>query len=365
VGISDVAHAVSSAKPVVVVGLGSTGSALAARLAKLGTPVVALEQYGRAVQGRVYDVAPSTLDMFAHWGIADELGVRAGTASRASTDMGALLHGIDGTDPRAWLHVSKDAIDEGLRAVARDNGAELLTGTTFERVEHTADGVRVFASGLDQPIEGSMLVFADGGRDASREALGYGTTTFPERARYIGGWFDQVGLVDAAKASRMGVDGFAFRVPDERSALAWARVPDGFGELADAPAKSLRGDDALGRAATSFIEERAPAFGASGRARDLAVADVQLRLVDGVVDQHGSIGLGDLVAGVPFDRSQGFNAGVLEAERAAQHVQAVLAGGDRAALGASYQSDVLEGARRLVDQARASLGESNTLASVA
>lgn len=353
----DLARGAASARPVVVVGLGSTGSALAARLSKLGTKVVALEQYGRAVQGRVYDVAPSTLDMFARWGIADELGAAGGRAARATTDVGALLRGIDGTDPRPWLHLRKDVVDEGLRGVARRHGAELLTGTTFERAEFTADGVRVFASGLDQPIEGSMLVFADGGREASRRALGYGTTEFPERARYVGGWFDAAGAADDLARRRAGTapaGGFSFRVAGEPTTLAWARVPEAAGELASSPARALRETPELGAAARRFIEERAPRLGGVGPVHgEPAVADVRLRLADGVVDAHGSIGLGDLVAGVPFDRSQGFNAGVLQAERAAEHVRAVLApGADRASVAASYQDDILDGARRLVDASR-------------
>ena len=185
--------------PVVIVGLGPVGAALALGLARAAVPVVVVER----------DRAPHTLPRAAHLD-DDALRVLAGLGAGIAEAVVADGRAIDGfrlvgARGRTLLHARKrvtvetgwpaatlvhqPTVERALRtAIAAAAGVEIRAGHSVDGVDASPGGAVVRGHSDDGPfaIPARFVVGCDGARSRVREAMG---------ARLVGGRFEEPWLV--------------------------------------------------------------------------------------------------------------------------------------------------------------------------
>ncbi|MGK5532451.1 FAD-dependent oxidoreductase [Streptomyces sp. URMC 129] len=167
---------------VVVIGGGPSGLAVAAELALAGVSVVVLERRPATVHSsRAGTVLPRVLELLDARGVAERF-----TAAHRELHGGdeAPAHIWGGMRPVRWSHLDsrfgglylpQGTTERLLLEWAGEQGAEVRHGTTADRIEQGADGVRVSyrtAEGATGALTAGYLVGADGARSTVRAQVG-------------------------------------------------------------------------------------------------------------------------------------------------------------------------------------------------
>jgi 3-(3-hydroxy-phenyl)propionate hydroxylase len=153
--------------PVIVVGAGPVGLALALALARASVPVTLLDAGdGRVVEraARTCLLRPETVAL-----LPAVPGIRwRGWQTRRRRQ---LLDHVGLKDDVAPLHVTQHVLEKALRgALAAEDGVRLVTGARLEALEQDTSGVTAHAAG--ERWRGSHLVGCDGARSTVRKLLG-------------------------------------------------------------------------------------------------------------------------------------------------------------------------------------------------
>ncbi|MEU8519329.1 FAD-dependent monooxygenase [Streptomyces sp. NPDC048577] len=178
--------------PVIIVGAGPVGLALALALAAQGVPSVVLDEGSGKEEPRPARSVVLREDMAA-WAerlgcatLRDE-GVRwVGWRSlrrkqqTRRLELSQVPHGDDETSPSAPLHIPQHALARGLRAAIAGQGlVQLVTEARLDTIEQDADGITAHTRGPGATWwRGSHLVGCDGARSTVRKLLG---VRFPGR----------------------------------------------------------------------------------------------------------------------------------------------------------------------------------------
>jgi len=181
-------------EPVIIVGAGPAGLAVALSLALKDVPVIVLESEPRLPRDlRAGSFHPPTVEMMGPLGIAEEflaLGIRVPRWQIRDRreivvewDLGLIA---DATPYPFRLHVEQYKLTPLLlRRLTAVGGAEVRFGHAFLDATQDADGVtaRIETPGGITSLRGRYLVGADGGRSAVRHTMGvdFEGFTWPER----------------------------------------------------------------------------------------------------------------------------------------------------------------------------------------
>jgi 2-polyprenyl-6-methoxyphenol hydroxylase-like FAD-dependent oxidoreductase len=166
---------------VVVVGGGPSGLTVAAELALAGVDVIVIERRTSLVQSRAGTVLPRVLELLDSRGLAHKFIERA---RQIRPNPLFTSHIWAGMQPVHWHHlgsrfgfrlimpqnVTEDLLLEHARAV----GVNIRHGASMTAITQDADGVSIDGEDADGAftIEARYAVGADGGRSATRNALG-------------------------------------------------------------------------------------------------------------------------------------------------------------------------------------------------
>ena len=334
----------SSRPPLVIVGAGPAGAALALLFASRGIGVTLIERqrdFEREFRGEV--MMPSGLAVLDALGVdvekagiphrrPNELEIYVERRRVAHFDSGAAIFG--GRPP---LFVSQPALLEHLVALA--NGYphfRFLRGAAVRDLLHEngrITGVRVEAPEGEQRLYAALVVGADGRASIVRRRGGF---TAKERGTPMDVvWTKLPGLAGWGEVARGYVGGghllIVFPAPDGLLQLAWVILKGGFGEL-----KS--------RGVGDWVREMANHASADLAAHLRANAEHALRpfLLSAVTDRvtgwarAGALLIGDAAHTMSPVGGQGLNVALRDAVVAANHLVPVLrAGGDSAAIDAA------------------------------
>src|SRR6187397_1984422 len=155
--------------PVLIVGGGPVGLALAGELGWRGVPCTLIEKTDGAIEQPKMDlVGIRTMEFCRRWGILD--WVRDAPCPPES--------------PQKREHVPQDMFDPILRRFAERSGlATLRYNCELVSLSETPDGVRAqvrdTASGETENIDADYMVGTDGGASTVREQLGIGMSGTP------------------------------------------------------------------------------------------------------------------------------------------------------------------------------------------
>ena len=334
----------AEAPPVVVIGAGPAGAALAWLLADRGIPVTLVERqrdFAREFRGEV--LMPSGVDALEQMGLGGVLRAAPAWQPRhlAVYLNGAPLAELALDDPalfagRPPLAVSQPDLLEGIvGAAARRPGFRLLRGATARELLHEAGrcvGVRVHGEGAPEDLRAALVVGADGRASIARRRGGF-------RAVQTAPPMDVVWFKLPALAGFDGVRGYAgrghlliaYRTFGDQIQIGWTILKGSFGELRR-------------RGVGQWVEEMAahvtPDLAAHLRAHADAIRHPFL--LDVVADRvtrwsaPGLLLLGDAAHTLSPVGAQGLNLALRDAIVAANHlVPALRGGGAPAALDAA------------------------------
>jgi 2-polyprenyl-6-methoxyphenol hydroxylase-like FAD-dependent oxidoreductase len=331
--------------PVVIVGAGPAGAALALILASRGQAVTLVERqrdFEREFRGEL--MMPSGLE------VLDALGVdlaKAGVKFRAPSEVEIFVEGrrLVRLDPgagvlagRTPLLVSQPALLEHLVSLASGyTGFRFLRGAAARELLHEngrVAGVRVETADGDERLAAALVVGADGRASCVRRRGGF-------EARDLGAPMDVVwtklpwpaGWTEASARGYIGGGHLliAFPAPDGLLQVAWVILKGGFGELRS-------------RGVEDWVRELARHVSGDLAAHFRANADRVQRpfLLDAVTDRvvgwarPGALVIGDAAHTMSPVGGQGLNVALRDAVVAANHLVPVLrAGADGAALDAA------------------------------
>lgn len=183
---------------VAIVGAGPVGLSLALALARRGVGVDVFEMLDDlSPEARASTFHPSTLEMFAEWGVADDLiaaGFRVETLQYWERETGSLIAQFD---YRAIAHetaypfrlqcpqsVLTRLLRPKLEALAN---VRLHMGHTFTHFDQDGDGVTVHCTTASGPAayRAGWLCAADGSRSAVRAQLGLGFAGMTYEDRFL------------------------------------------------------------------------------------------------------------------------------------------------------------------------------------
>ena len=243
---------VSPETPVLIVGAGPAGLALAIELGRHGVGSLVVERHpGTSIFPKASGISTRTMELFRGWGIEDavrehSLDARPLMSVRPvmAQDIGVAVPLGFPTDEQA-LAVSptrpaispQDHIEPVLLDYARSlSGVDVRFDTTLVGFEQDEAGVRAtvhnMQTGAESVICARYLIGADGTRSAVREALGIGTTGADGLGDYLSILF-RANLWDRLPGDRFGlyrlegpVPGvFVPAGPDDRWVFGVQQVP--------------------------------------------------------------------------------------------------------------------------------------------
>ncbi len=343
--------------PVVIVGAGPAGAALALILASRGQAVTLVERqrdFEREFRGEL--MMPSGLE------VLDALGVdlaKAGVPFRAPSEVEIFVEGrrLVRLDPgagvlagRTPLLVSQPALLEHLVSLASGYaGFRFLRGAAARELLHEngrVAGVRVETADGDERLAAALVIGADGRASVVRRRGGF-------EAKNLGAPMDVVwtklpwpaGWTEASARGYIGGGHLliAFPAPDGLLQVAWVILKGGFGELRS-------------RGVEDWVRELARHVSGDLAAHFRANADRVQRpfLLDAVTDRvvgwarPGALVIGDAAHTMSPVGGQGLNVALRDAVVAANHLVPVLrAGADGAALDAAAAAIEPERAREI------------------
>ena len=170
--------------PILVVGAGPTGLALAAQLASFGVPFRIVDRsLDRAHESRAVAVQARTLELLQPYQLADALVARGNASARLQihVDGGRTAElrlgdfGADDTRFPFILFVSQAETEALLGEHLATRGVTIERGTDLVQLEQDADGVDVVLrdrGGVEERVRAAYVVGCDGAHSAVRKLTG-------------------------------------------------------------------------------------------------------------------------------------------------------------------------------------------------
>ena len=173
-----------SSPPILVVGAGPTGLALAAQLSSFGVRFRIVDRaLDRAHESRAVAVQARTLELLQPYHLADALVARGNASARLQIHVdggrtGELRLGDFGADDTRFpfiLFVSQAETEALLGEHLASRGVTIERGTELVRLDQDADGVDVVLrdrSGVEENVRAAYVVGCDGAHSAVRKLAG-------------------------------------------------------------------------------------------------------------------------------------------------------------------------------------------------
>lgn len=208
-------------RDVVVIGAGPAGTTTAGLLADRGHDVVVLEEHdevGAPVHctGLVGREAFSEFDLpqsliLAEAGVARFWGATGRSVPLRSDRVNATV-------------IDRAALDRFLARRATDAGAQLLCGRRAERVEVTAEGVRLDVRGMERPLHARAVVIACGANYRFHRQLDLGMPEVFLQSAQVETVFPETSEIEVQFGREVAPSGFAWMVPFRRGNEPCARI---------------------------------------------------------------------------------------------------------------------------------------------
>ncbi|WP_375425261.1 FAD-dependent monooxygenase [uncultured Friedmanniella sp.] len=347
---------VPAAVPVLVVGAGPTGLALALTLTRAGTAVRVVDQRtGSGRESRALDVQARTLELYRQLGVAEAVvarGVRVEVV--AVREHGRRLAAVDvreigeGVSPYPYLLCCpQDEHEDALAEAVTAAGVRVEWGTRLEAAAEERDRVQVRLSGPagSEQLGVGYLAGCDGARSTARDLLGVGfagraTAGSPDRGS------EQTYFVADVAAPSARVGSFTFCLSAADFVLAVPARRGGTERLVGLVPPGLADRDDLAFDALRPMVEMATGAPV-GRVRWFSTYRVSSRVADRLRVGRCFL-LGDAAHLHSPLGGQGMNTGIADAVNLGWKLAAVLDGRATPGLLDSYDAERRPVARRLV-----------------